>query len=188
MVNRGIRDLVLAERGAQVWAAICERAGLERTDFNDSTTYDDAVTYDLVAAASIALGWTSEELLIAFGRHWVLFTGREGWGGLFGMAGDDMRSFVTGLDDLHARVQASMPRSVMPSFTVTDTADGDLDVEYRSARPGLGPMVIGLFHGLAEHFGETWTVEHRGRLADDEGEHFRLHAEPSEDRVDAIAG
>lgn len=187
MVNRGIRDLVLAERGANAWAEICERAGLDSTEFNDSTNYDDAVTYDLVAAVSSSFGWTSEEVLIAFGRHWVLFTGQEGWGSLFDMAGDDMRSFVAGLDDLHARVQASMPRSVMPSFAVVPNGEGWLDVEYRSARPGLGPMVIGLFQGLAEHFGENWTIEHRGRLADDQGEHFRLQAVVIEDQVDAAS-
>ena len=185
MVNRGIRDLVLAECGTEAWNGICERIGLSSADFNDSTSYDDAVTYDLVGEVSNELGWTPEDVLIAFGRHWVLFTGREGWGGLFDMAGDDMRTFVEGLDALHARVQASMPRSRMPSFAVSDAGAGVLDVEYRSDRPGLGPMVVGLLGGLAEYFDESWAVEQLGRLDDGQGERFRLHPSPPQDLADA---
>lgn len=173
MVNRGIRDLVLARAGAEVWSEICSTIGLDSTDFNDSTSYDDAITYDLVGEVSRVLDVDAEEVLQGFGRHWVLFTGREGWGALFDMAGDDMRSFVAGLDALHARVQASMPRCRMPSFTVFDGEDGALEVEYRSSREGLAPMVVGLMQGLAERFGEDWTIEPVGPI--DGGHHFRLH-------------
>lgn len=187
MVNRAIRDLVIDEAGAEVWDEIRRAAGLETDEFNDTVIYDDAVTYDLVAAASRTLGLDPASVLHEFGRHWILFTGREGWGPLFDMAGDDLRTFVAGLDALHSRVQASMPGTRMPSFTSIERPDRVLEVEYRSERDGLAPMVEGLFTGLAEHFGEGWVVEHDGRRHD--AEVFLLtpvpSATPERERVEA---
>ncbi len=174
IVNRAIRDLVLSQAGPEHWSQICDQAGLIETDFSDTARYDDELSFELVAAASAVLGLTSEEILIRFGRHWILYTGKDGWGPLLDMAGDDLRSTVAGLDALHSRVQASMPGSRMPSFTSIDRGDGALEVEYRSDREGLIPMVQGLFEGLAERFGETWHVEHLGPRPDRTAEVFVL--------------
>ncbi len=174
MVNRAVMDLVIATRDQETWEQICEKAGLPSTTFSNTTVYDDAVTYDLVAAASSVLGLSQEEVLESFGRHWILFTGQDGWGALFDMAGDDLRSFVEGLDAMHARVQASMPECRMPSFSVDPGPDGSLEVGYRSDRPGLEPMVVGLLCGLAEHFDERWEVEYTGRANENGSKIFSL--------------
>lgn len=179
MVNRAIRDLVLASKDQETWEQICEKAGFPSTTFSNTTVYDDAVTYDLVSAASAVLGLEPETVLERFGRHWILFTGQEGWGPLFDMAGDDLRSFVEGLDAMHARVQASMPECRMPSFSVDTLADGSLEVGYRSDREGLEPMVIGLLGGLAEHFSETWEIENTGRTNESGSVIFSLRPVPS---------
>ena len=168
MVNRAVKGLVVDSAGTEVWEQVCAKAGLTITDFNDTMVYDDAVTFALVAAASEVLDTPAEEILEGFGRHWILFTGREGWGPLFDIAGNDLRTFVSGLDALHARVQASMPNCRMPSFAVQASNDESLVVEYRSDRDGLAPMVIGLLKGLAEYFGEDWTVGHTGPQGDAE--------------------
>ncbi len=168
MVNRAVKGLVVDSAGTAAWEEICAKAGLTTTDFNDTVVYDDAVTFDLVAAASDVLATPAEEILEGFGRHWILFTGREGWGPLFDIAGDDLRTFVGGLDALHARVQASMPNCRMPSFAVQSADDASLVVEYRSERDGLAPMVVGLLKGLAEYFDEPWSVTHSGRHGDAE--------------------
>ena len=174
MVNRAIKDLVEASSDEATWVRICDRAGLPSTTFSDTTTYDDAVTYRLVAATSEELGLEPGEVLYRFGRHWILFTGREGWGPLFDMAGSDLRSFVEGLDAMHARVQASMPACRMPSFSVEESGNGSLLVEYRSEREGLAPMVLGLLAGLAEHFDEQWEIEHIESSSGASSEHFAL--------------
>ncbi|MEM7275713.1 MAG: heme NO-binding domain-containing protein [Actinomycetota bacterium] len=174
MVNRAIKDLVLDVAGEDVWLQICEDAGLTITSFTNTAVYDDATTYDLVGAASRVLGMDPEAVLERFGRHWILFTGQEGWGPLFDIAGDDFRSFVRALDAMHARVQASLPDCRMPSFVVEDTPDGGLRVEYRSDREGLAPMVIGLFRGLAEYFSEDWGVEQTSIKSTDGADRFLL--------------
>lgn len=174
MVNRAIKDLVVATADEATWRQICDKAGLPDTEFSNTTVYDDAVTYGLVAAASDVLEADPADILHSFGRHWILFTGREGWGALFDMAGSDLRTFVEGLDVMHARVQASMPECRMPSFGVTEADDGSLLVEYRSEREGLEPMVTGLLAGLVEHFGEHWDVSHVGPNEDGSAALFSL--------------
>ncbi|MEM7342000.1 MAG: heme NO-binding domain-containing protein [Actinomycetota bacterium] len=188
MVNRAIKDLVEASAGTETWERICERAGLSVTTFSNTTVYDDTVTYDLVAAASEELNLDPADVLQRFGRHWILFTGREGWGPLFDMAGSDLRSFVDGLDAMHARVQASMPACRMPTFSVEESDDGSLLVEYRSEREGLGPMVVGLLSGLAEHFGESWDVEQLNRRQGDLADYFRLRPVPAASRASEAVG
>ena len=56
LINKAVRGLVLEQFGDDVWARIRGRAGVEEEDFLSMTSYDDAVTYDLVAAASAELG------------------------------------------------------------------------------------------------------------------------------------
>lgn len=188
MVNRAIMDLAVSIGGRATWERICGEAGLPPQSFGNTTVYDDAVTYDLVDAAATVLRLSPEAVLEAFGRHWILFTGRQGWGPLFDMAGDNLEEFVEGLDALHARVQASMPECRMPSFAVSSEDDGGLRVEYRSQRSGLAPMVSGLLGGLAEFFDEEWQIEHIGRPARTDAEVFRLRPIRTEDGASRSVG
>lgn len=163
MVNRAIEDLVVATAGEDTWNEILAAAEMEGNEFNDSESYDDALTYKLVAAASEVTGQSAESILHAFGRHWIMYTGREGWGTVFDAAGDNFIDFIGGLDSMHARVQLAMPDLRMPHFTVKNAeVDGHYIIEYRSEREGLSPMVAGLLAGLAEQFEESWEIEQTG--------------------------
>lgn len=175
MVNRAIEDLVVATAGEDAWGEILSAVELEPGGFNDSESYDDALTYQLVAAASEVTGQSPESILHAFGRHWILYTGREGWGAIFDAAGDNFIDFIRQLDSMHSRVQLAMPDLRMPSFTVlgTDT-DGQYIVEYRSEREGLSPMVTGLLTGLAEKFNESWAIEQTGYRSESGYDSFTL--------------
>ncbi|MEM7411596.1 MAG: heme NO-binding domain-containing protein [Myxococcota bacterium] len=159
LVNRAIEELVLEQAGPAAWNQIRKRAQLQIPGFVSMQAYPDAITYALVGAASQVLDIAPSELLRAFGRHWILFTGREGYGSLLEAAGQDLREFLLNLDALHARLGLSMPELVPPSFSVEE-ADGALRVEYRSTRVGLAPMVVGLLEGLGELFDEPVSVEH----------------------------
>ncbi len=176
MVNRAIQDLIVSTAGQQAWLDVKARAelDLEFEQFRDTVVYDDDVTYALVEAASTVLDQPPEALLQAFGRHWILYTGREGWGALLDRAGSDMTNFIKQLDNLHARVQLAMPKTCMPQFTAIPNEDGTLTVEYRSRRPGLAPMVVGLLNGLAEHFGESWQVQQSAHRSEHGPDTFTL--------------
>jgi len=158
MVIQGAQDLLVSLGGDALWEQVLADAGLEGSVFAATTTYDDAVVYRLVASASTVTGLTQPEVLRALGRHWVLFTGSSGWGHLFDIAGDDLRSFIAGLDALHMRLQTVMTEIRAPSFDVEVIGDHELEVLYRSDREHLAPMVAGLLEGMAELFEESWDI------------------------------
>ncbi|MEE9334386.1 MAG: heme NO-binding domain-containing protein [Granulosicoccaceae bacterium] len=157
MVNRGIEDFVVSSAGVDKWNQIKKIADLELPEFLDSSLYNDDTTYKLVESASQVLNIAPEAVLRGFGRHWILYTGREGWASVFDLGGENMVDFLNGLDSMHARVQIALPDAKMPLFSVIEK-NGYLELTYRSPRPCLAPMVLGLLDGLAEQFNETWDV------------------------------
>lgn len=173
LVNKALQDLVVSSAGVDAWRRVMARANITEPEFFETTNYPDEVTLCLVAATSAELDQPAEEILYRFGRHWILFTGREGWESLFSLGGADMKSFLCGLNDMHARVQVAMPGSKMPQFFVTDRSD-HLEVEYFSHRSGFAPMVCGIFAGLAERFGEPWEISHVDRADNQEFDTFKL--------------
>ncbi len=159
MVNKAIEDLAISVGGPQVWEAIKQEAGLDIVAFVSMNSYDDDVTYRLVGAASRVLELPAETILEEFGKHWILYTGREGYGPLLSSAGTTVQEFLRNLDALHARVRLSMPDLRPPSFTVEALEDDNIVVHYYSTRAGLGPMVVGLLKGLGALLGEDVEVE-----------------------------
>lgn len=158
LVNKAVEDLAVQLGGSGLWSAIVERAGLERPVFVAMEPYDDAVTFRLVEAASGILGLSRREVLEAFGAHWILYTGREGYGPLLSAMGTTLPQFLGNLDAMHSRVALSMPALRPPSFTCEELDDQSLLVRYWSERVGLAPMVTGLLRGLGARFDLDVTV------------------------------
>lgn len=160
LVNTAVADLARQVGGEQTWQEIRSRAGVEEIAFIGLNAYPDDLTYRLVDAASEVLGLTPEQVLAAFGRHWVRYTARQGWGPLLESAGDNLPAVLEALDALHVRVRLMMPQLCPPSFRVSDRTENGLRLHYYSERPGLAPMVIGLVEGLGEMLGTVAEVEH----------------------------
>ena len=160
LVNTAIADLARTVGGEQAWQAICAHAQVPPVAFVGMTDYPDEVTYRLVDGASAVLGLTPQQVLTAFGRHWVRYTAQEGWGPLLQAAGESLPEVLDHLDALHARVRLLMPQLRPPSFRCVQLTPTTLRLEYWSDRPGLAPMVIGLVEGLAELLGGTATAVH----------------------------
>lgn len=160
LVNKAVRDLVVAEFGEAQWVAIADAAGVDH-QFISMQSYDDQVTYDLVSHASELLNVPANELLRQFGSYWIRFTATEGYGHLVSLFGDTLEEFLEKLgNDLHARVAITMPELKPPEFRTEKVAAHSYVVFYTSHRRGLQPMVLGLLEGLAERFGEIATVTH----------------------------
>jgi hypothetical protein len=153
LVNQGVQDLVVQLGGEMLWAAIKQRAGVEFETFVGMDVYPDEITGRLVLAVSEALEITPAEVLRAFGKHWILYTGRKGYGAVFETMGRTLPEFLGNLDAMHARLSLSMPHLEPPSFVCEQTGPNQLRLEYYSHRRGLAPMVVGLIDGLGEVFG-----------------------------------
>ncbi len=158
LVNQAVRQMVLCEHGQNAWEAIRRKAAVEDDDFVAMQQYPDEQTYDLVAAASEALGAPAEAVLREFGHYWVRYVADSGYGDLMKAAGRSLREFLTNLDHLHARVGLTFPALRPPEFTVIEDSQARIRLEYRSPREGLAPFVIGLVEGLAERFDERVVV------------------------------
>lgn len=176
MVNRAVEDLVVSSAGEEAWRTICAEAGIEVEYFEAMEPYDDSITYDLVAAASTVLDTPAEEILESFGRHWILYTGAEGWGPVLDSQGSTVAEVIGNLNQMHIRIQATMPSLVMPTFNIISTSAERIEFEYHSHREGLAPMVLGLVKGLTERCGEEWDVAHTGLRSVDGHDTFALTA------------
>ncbi len=158
MINRAIKDLVLAKFGREVWQRVCERAGIEVDVWVGNESYPDAETYSLVSATSEVLNIPADTVLGAFGEHWVLETTRTEYGGMIEAGGRSFRDFLINLPNFHARIELIFPQLVPPSFRISDLEDRSCKLHYYTQRPGLAPFVVGILRGLAQLFGEKMEL------------------------------
>lgn len=170
LINRALEELVRSTSGDEGWHSVCTRAGVDIDFFEGHAVYDDAITFDLVDAASTELQTTTSDILERFGRYWILYTSAEGWGPVLDDQGSSVLEVLQNLNNMHVRVTTSMPGAIVPTFHVRHCTSDRIDVEYISERDGLAPMVIGLLRGLSERFDEDWHIVqtgHRSQLGCD---------------------
>jgi hypothetical protein len=188
-VNRAIEDLVVQIAGADAWLKVKALAGIDVEVFVAMETYSDEVTYHLVGAASEVLGISPTAVLEAFGRHWILYTGRRGYGAIFETMGRNLPEFLGNLDAMHSRLSLSMPDLRPPSFTCEPLSEGLLRVEYWSEREGLAPMVGGLLAGLGELFEVTVVVTHTlARSSGADHDEFLIEHPPAGQQAGHLGG
>jgi hypothetical protein len=159
LINQGLHDLAVQIGGERLWREVKSRADVGIEAFVGMDTYPDDITYRLVDATSAAIGMSPAEVLHAFGKHWILYTARRGYGAIFDTMGRSLSAFLVNLDTMHARLSLSMPDMRPPSFVCEQLDDDRIRLEYWSERAGLAPMVVGLLDGLAEMYGVTVSVE-----------------------------
>lgn len=160
LVNRAIQQMVATHHGEEVWQRIKSRADLQDLDFFSTyQAYPDDVTHRLVAAATQELGLSGDQIMQAFGEYWITYTASEGYEQLLESTGETLPEFLDQLDNLHARAAIAFPELQPPSFRCEHRADASMQLEYRSKRRGLAPMVTGLLHGLGKRFQTPLAVD-----------------------------
>jgi hypothetical protein len=159
MVNGAIEDMVRRGFGDDAWDRIRAEAGVDEEVFLSNAAYPDESTYALVGAAHKVLDLPVDEILKAFGRHWVLETARRGYGSLLRASGRNLSEFLQNLPDFHARVLLLMPRLQPPTFHCTEITDSSLQLHYITHRAGLSQFVVGLLDGLGTLYDTPVAVE-----------------------------
>jgi hypothetical protein len=157
LINKAIQDLLTARLGEAGWKAICAKSNTDPS-FVTMAKYPDEVTYKLVAAGSEALGVPAETLMEQFGEYWTVYTAEVGYGPLLQFAGNNLVDFLQNLDNMHTRIALTFPELEPPSFWCSEITSQSLRLHYRSGRPGLAPLVLGLIKGLGKRFGTPVTV------------------------------
>lgn len=175
LVNRAVEDLVKQMKGDDGWRRVCAHAQVGADGFVAVQSYPDEVTQRLVGSVSREMALPPEQVLEAFGEHWILYTAEQGYGDMLRHAGSDVREVLINLDDMHSRIETAFPEMSPPHFAVEDRADGEFDLVYESTRDGLAPMVLGLVRGLALRFGQRIEIEHtEGRAPGRPRDRFRV--------------
>lgn len=190
LANRVIQQMVSSHHGEDAWQRIKLRADLQDLDFFSTyQAYPDDVTHRLVATATEELGLSGEQIMQAFGEYWITYTASEGYEQLLESMGETLPEFLDQLDNLHARAAIAFPVLQPPSFRCQHSADQTMELEYRSKRQGLAPMVTGLLHGLGKRFHTPLTVDQIASRQHGDAKdlfHVRLFTPPdtSADHVD----
>lgn len=148
MVNKAVEEMVVSQFGDDTWEKIKDKSAIDDELFISNESYPDEMTYRLVTSASEVLGLTPEQVLEAFGVHWILHTAREGYGELLTAGGTTLSEFLLNLPSFHSRLTLIFPNLEPPTFKVKEFNDNSLHLLYFSHRAGLTPFVIGLLKGL----------------------------------------
>lgn len=160
MMNEGIRCLVSEKFGEDTWEQVLEVSGVDVESFERLNAYPDEVTYNLVKTICGITSLGEEDVLREFGRYWIDFAGKSGFGSLMRMAGHDFVSRLRGLDAMHERIALTMPHLKPPSFEVAQFGENVYQLSYYSERVGFAPMVLGQLYGMAAMSGETIRARH----------------------------
>ena len=100
-----------------------------------------------------------------FGVYWATDVAPKGYGEYFESFGNDFKSFVEGLDEMHVRITEMLPSLVPPAFSIEELADDHFKIHYVSQRDGLAPLAVGMLKGVAQHFGgeaDITQIEYKG--------------------------
>lgn len=180
LVNQAVEDLAVQLGDAPLWSAIKERAGVDLQAFVAMQSYDDDVTYRLVAATSAVLEMPPKAVLEAFGEHWITYAGQSNYGPIFATMGATLPEFLRNLDSMHVRITLSMPQLKPPSFSCEEVDAETVLVRYWSHRDGLAPMVTGLLRGLGALFDLAIKVNARDREPGADHDTFVVTYRPKE--------
>ena len=165
MINKAIRTLVTREAGEEVWEQVLEASGIDEDVYEDLEAYDDGITFSLVGATSETLGLPASDVLEMFGVYWATDVAPKGYGEYFNAFGNDFKSFVAGLDEMHVRITSMLPSLVPPAFEIEELAENHFKIHYVSQRDGLAPLAVGMLKGIAQHFGgeaDITQIEYKG--------------------------
>jgi hypothetical protein len=152
LINNAIQGMICDRFDEATWQKIKQKAQFADESFFSLENYPDDLTHRLVKSASQVLGLSGTEIMQAFGEYWIKFTASAGYQEILDMAGDTLPEFLENLDDLHTRIGVQFPKFRPPSFECTKVSQDVIELDYRSAREGFAPMVVGLIKGLGDRF------------------------------------
>ena len=165
MINKAIRTLVTRETSEEVWEQVLEASGIDEDVYEDLEGYDDGITFALVGAVSETLEVPPGDVLEMFGVYWATDVAPKGYGEYYNAFGNDFKSFVAGLDEMHVRITKMLPSLVPPAFSIEELGENHFKIHYVSQRDGLAPLAVGMLKGVAQHFGgeaDITQIEYKG--------------------------
>ncbi|XP_042208021.1 guanylate cyclase soluble subunit beta-1-like isoform X3 [Homarus americanus] len=185
-VNYAIEQLVVRNFGDDTWEDIKREAEVHMEgSFLVRLTYEDEITYNIVAAAERVLGVPANAILEMFGKMFFKFCQESGYDTILQVLGATVSDFLQNLDALHDHLALIYPGMKAPSFRCTERAeDGALILHYYSDRPGLEYIVIGIvkvrphmeltFDNILSHINTIYVLQTKEGLISTRGDNREL--------------
>jgi hypothetical protein len=158
IINKSIEELVIDKFGEPVWEKILLNSGIEKQIFLSNEAYDDDITYQLAASTAEVVGISIGNVLLEFGKWWILDTCQKPYGSMLKTGGGNLAEFLIGLPSFHDRVQLMYPKLSPPAFKVEMISKKKYLIHYYSTRIALQEFMRGLLFGLATYFQVEATV------------------------------
>lgn len=171
LINSALQKMIRDKFGDEQWDRVFTASGVPADSFLTMRSYDDAITYDLVGAASEVLEQPVEACLEMYGEYWVLETATKTYGSLMEAAGDNLIEFLGNMNALHDRITGTFVNYVPPKFQVESLDENRHRIHYISERQGLTPFVVGLLKGLATYFDTGLEIRAQETVPVSSGEH-----------------
>lgn len=171
-----LEDWIIKEYGIESWQAIKKAAGSTVKDnaFLRRAYYRDADFFDLLDAISNLLSTSTYDVLISYGRYFVIHSFQNGYDELLRCQGSTLRQWLSNLNAMHEFIQRSFPgkKFIAPIFWCEDCeeVEGTILLHYFSLRgSGLAPLVVGIVSELAScHFQLEINMEQLALQGSDE--------------------
>ncbi len=165
LANKVLQDMIVAKYGAEQWEKIREKSDVDEAFFVQMNNYPDALTYQIVGAASEVLETTPDKVLRQFGEYWIEIAERR-YEEMVDFAGKDLVTILNGVNDIHVRAALIFEDMKPPSFECTDVTEDSFRLHYDSEREGLAPLVNGLLTGLSKRLNTPVDISHDKSRAD----------------------
>jgi hypothetical protein len=157
MVNKGIQEMVKAKFGAESWERIKREAGCDVPFFVIGEECPNELTTALVEAASDVSGLSEEEVLVEFGKFWILNTGKKTYPTFYSLAGATSREFLRNLGHLYRTASWKNALSEKSQISHEELPDGKLLIHYHS-RNNLCAALRGNIIGVGMLFNQALQV------------------------------
>ena len=158
-INDCTESLVVTKFGLDKWHEIKKKAENTTKDggFIRHQYYSDASTVELVVAASEVLNVSVDDVLEAFGTHFMEFTRGNGYDNMLSCQGSNLRLWLSNLNALHDHLQSSLPEGfAAPVFWCENDESedhvGSILFHYYSKRGNLFvALVVGVVKEVARY-------------------------------------
>jgi hypothetical protein len=164
LVNRAVQCFLCDVYSAELSRKVLTAAGFDPgAGFSVLRQYDDALTEELVAAASRELGQPTPDFLEDLGVYLASHESCANIRRLLRFGGDSFPEFLHSLTELQDRVRLAVDDLVLPEIELRQHDSGRLSLSVLGDHAGIGYVLTGILRAMADDYGALALFENVGR-------------------------
>lgn len=156
LINRSLQRFLRDTYGADHWAQVAEMAGVGPEGFEAMLPYDDALTDQVLAAATETLARPRDGLLEDLGMFLVSL---EPLRRLLRFGGVNYVDFLQSLDELPDRARLAVTDIGLPDLELEVFGLTSFALRVGAGHPGFVPVFAGVLRAMADDYGAFALVD-----------------------------